>query len=353
METERLFELLSDLILAPGVSGNEGAVASVVEARLAAAGIAHDRIQRDGLGNRWIRLGPAGEPKRVLIAHMDEIGFRITSIRPDGNCRVVAVGGIDAQLYEGAPVVVHTAGGPVPGAFAPVSHHVTFRTGAFSDRRLTAEDLILDVGARSPEELSALGVRLLDTVTFPKRIEKLAGGLVQARSLDDRFGCAALVAAASKLAESKAEVPVPTVFAWSVQEEVGLRGARALAHRFAAAEEVIAIDSFTVGAGPRDNKQFDSAKPGGGPVLRAFDGTTLVPDAARDALLEKARGLGFELQYGYMPGGNDASMFESSGSRVFGLSVPVVYSHTAAERIQMGDLARLVDLIAAWCVTWF
>lgn len=345
---EQLIDILSALISVPGVSGAEEPVAREIESLLISANVTEARIEKDCLGNRFVRFGPDESPRRLLVAHMDEIGFRITSIGDDGICRVIASGGIDPQLYEGAPVEIHTKSGDVPAVFAPVSHHVTFRTGVFKDRRIGVEDLMLDLGAKSREEAAALGVRLLDSVTFPKRFRRLAGGFVEARSLDDRFGCAALVMLAARLAENPP--PVPTVLAWAVQEEVGLRGARALASRFSP-DEAIAIDSFTVGTGPRDNRQFDAVKPGGGAVLRSLDSTTIVPDAVRDAILEKAASLGIPLQYGYMPGGNDASMFEAGGARVFGCAVPVEYSHTAAERIHIGDLENLVELLAAWCAT--
>jgi putative aminopeptidase FrvX len=342
-----MYNVLGALVSAPGVSGNEGPVRAVVAEQLATAGIEPARLARDELGNCWLHLGPAGEAERLLIAHMDELGLRITSIRPDGLCAVTAVGGIDPQLWEGTPVVVHSGGGPVPGAIAPVSLHVTDRQGLGPQARLKISDLLLDLGAKSAEDVAALGVRMLDPVTWPKRIQRLGGGLVQARSLDDRFGCAALLAAAAELARQEPELP--TVLAWSVQEEVGLRGARELAGRFCGCREVIAVDSFTVGLGPRDSRQFDGPLPGNGPVLRSWDATILVPDEVRAKLLAKAAGLGFQLQYGYMPGGNDASVFAGTGARVFDLGVCIQYSHSQAERCHLGDLEQLAGLLAAWC----
>jgi putative aminopeptidase FrvX len=344
-----VFAALSELVLTAGVSGDEQRVAAVIERQLLAAGFGVHEIQADHLGNRWIQLGPAGEPQRMLVAHMDEIGQRIASIRADGCCTLQPIGGSDPQLWEGAPVTVHTQAGPMPACIATVSHHVTFSQGLASKERLAQRDLLLDCGANSPEDAAALGIRLLDPVTWPKAIARLPHGVVQARSLDDRFGCCALALAAAQL---KTQPPaVPTVIAWSVQEEVGLRGGRALAERFKHCTEVIAIDSFCVGAGPRDSKQWANARLGAGPVLRAWDSTTLVPDHVRHALLLKAAALGCELQYGYMAGGNDASQAEYTGARVFGLSVCVQYSHTNSERIHLGDLAQLAGLITAWCAT--
>jgi putative aminopeptidase FrvX len=349
IDQEQLFTTLSELVLTPGVSGDEWRVADVIERQLLAAGFAADEIHSDYIGNRWVQLGPPGEPQRLLVAHMDEIGQRIASIRADGCCTLQPIGGSDPQLWEGTPVVVHTPGGTVPGCIAPVSHHTTFSQGLAAKERLAQRDLLLDLGANSPEDVAALGISLLDPVTWTKAISVCANDVIQARSLDDRFGCCALLLGAAQLRQQPPSVP--TVIAWSTQEEVGLRGARVLAHRFSKCSEVIAIDSFCTGAGPRDSKQWVSAELGHGPVLRSWDLTTLVPDMVRRELLNKAYGLGVELQYGYMSGGNDASQFEFTDACVFGLSVCVQYSHTNAERINLKDLAQLTSLIVAWCGT--
>jgi putative aminopeptidase FrvX len=213
--------------------------------------------------------------------------------------------------------------------------------------RLKIEELQLDLGTASEAETRALGVDILDSITWPKQLTPLAGELVQGRSLDDRFGCTALIALAERLRETAP--PVPTVLAWAVQEELGLRGARVLAQRFPYCREVIAVDSFTVGSGPRDNKQFDSVRLGGGPAIRAFDATTMLPEAAFRDALARAQRIGIPLQYGFMQGGNDASVFEATGARVLGLGVPLAYSHSNVERIHLGDLVQLVNLLAGWC----
>jgi putative aminopeptidase FrvX len=351
MTRDGLYDRLAALAQIYGVSGNEAAVAAEVRRQLAAGGIDPARLASDQLGNHWLHCGPAGEPQRLLVAHLDEIGLRITSMRPDGLCRVVPIGGIDPQLWEGVAVLVHTAAGPVPGCIAPVSLHVTQRQGLGPKARLEITDLLLDLGCSSAGEVAGLGVALLDSVTYMKQPQRVGPGgqLVQARSLDDRFGCTALVEVA--LALQAAPPEVPTVLAWVVQEEVGLRGSAVLAQRFAQCAEVIAVDSYTIAATPRDNQQFAAARLGGGPVLRCFDATTLVPDSMRRALLDKTAALGCDVQYGYMPGGNDASVFEAGGAGVLGFGVPLTYSHSAVERIHLGDLAGLCALLIAWCGT--
>ncbi|MCC7477601.1 M28 family peptidase [bacterium] len=344
-----LYAVLEALLQVPGVSGNEQNVATRIAELLGQRGLSPGQLQSDSLGNHWLQLGPPGEPVRLLVAHMDEIGFRVTSIRPDGFCRVAPLGGIDAQLWEGTLVHVHTQHGAVPGCIAPVSLHVTTRQGHGPDKRLTASDLLLDLGARSAADVAALGVQLLDSITWPKVVTRLAGDLVQARSLDDRFGCTALVELAVALLQTPPAEP--TVLAWAVQEELGLRGARAFARRFPACREVIAVDSYTIGGSPRDNTQFDGPRLGGGAAFRCWDATTMLPDLQRRAVLQRLEQLGHSVQFGHMPGGNDASVFEDSGARILAFGVPLMYSHSAVERIHLGDLAALISLLTDWCRT--
>ena len=191
MPHDELFGRLRALVETHGVSGSETAVAAEVQRQLVAAGFPSDALQSDTLGSRWLALGPDGEPQRLLVAHLDEIGLRISSIRPDGLCRVVPIGGIDPQLWEGTAVVVHTEGGgqrrpphQVPGCIAPVSLHVTQRQGLGPKHRLEIHELLLDLGCTSAQEVAGLGVALLDSVnvaeaSYPCRAGRLAGAGAQ------------------------------------------------------------------------------------------------------------------------------------------------------------------------------
>ena len=345
--TPELLALLQDLVLTYGVSGNETQVARVVTNRLESLGVDPGLVHRDYIGNHWVCFGPDGEPERVLIAHMDEIGLRITRIREDGHCHVQPVGGIDPQLWEGTAVLVHTEAGSVSGCIAPVSHHISYRTVHAAGARITAADLVVDVGTESEDGTRELGISVHDTVTWQKSFARIGEAKVQGRSMDDRFGCTALIALAAQLAMEPP--PVPTAVCWSVQEEVGLKGATALVKQFPLVREVIAVDSFTVGTGPRDVKTFDSVKLGNGPVLRCWDNTMLVPDENRKRVIKQAEELGFELQTGYMPGGNDAGVFVTQNARLLSFSVAVEYSHSQVERIHLGDLEQLTAFLIAWC----
>lgn len=346
-EQGRLESVLRELVLTAAVSGSEHRLRRVIEARLEQLGVDMSRCAHDRMGNLWLHCGPEGEPQRLLVAHMDEIGWRISSIRPDGCCHLVPLGGNDAQLYEGTRVHVHTEDGSLPAAVVPVSLHITDRQGLGPKHRLGPSELLLDVGADSAEGVAELGISLLDSVTWPKSYERVGDDWVQARSLDDRFGCAALVELAARLKDNAPGVP--TVLAWAVQEELGLRGARALATRFRSCSEVIAIDSMTTGTGPRDNRQFDAVQPGHGAALRSYDSTVIVGEPDRRAILGRARELGHELQVGFMPGGNDASVFQDGNALCFAFGVALQYSHSMVERIRLGDLESLCDLLGDWC----
>ncbi len=341
---------LAALVETPGVSGSEDRVAALISDMLVDAGYSREDIQRDEIGNLWIPLGPDDSPvERILVAHMDELGLRVASIRPDGYCHLAPVGGLDPQLWEGTKVLVHSGNGSVPGCIAPVSHHISYQSVYQDRRRIGAADLVLDVGANSADAVRAMGIQLLDPVTWDKQLTAIEGGIVQGRSLDDRFGCCALVMLAKALAGHPPAIG--TVLAWSVQEEVGLKGAEALAKTFPDVREAVAVDSFTVGAGPRDVKTFEAVKLGEGAVLRSWDSRMLVPDTVRDRLLKKAAALGHQLQVGFMPGGNDSAPFISGRTRRYCFSVPLMYSHSQVERISLQDLDRLIALLTDWVGT--
>jgi endoglucanase len=106
--------VLAPLVEAYGPSGAEAPVRQVVQRML--PGWA--KAETDTAGNLWVRAGK-GAPTVVIVAHLDEIGFRVTEVRSDGSLALASIGGFFPSLFEGRPALVHTPGGPVPGVFAP------------------------------------------------------------------------------------------------------------------------------------------------------------------------------------------------------------------------------------------
>lgn len=332
--------LLRELVAVPGVSGREEAVRATILNRLPSWARSASRV--DAMGNLIVTVG-SGEPSVLYVAHMDEIGYVVTDIRDDGLIQVQKHGGFYDRQYEGHVVQIHTANGPVNGVIVIPSTHL--RRGLPEDNKpFNVESVIIDVGTESREETLGLGIALLDPITVPKTVTKLAGSRLAARSMDDRFGCTALLALAGRINPSAVRGTLSIV--WTVQEEVGLRGAEALATEMSP-QLVVPIDSFVTSDSPLESKRIGDAPLGEGPIIRALDASNIAPIARVRALMAFADRKHLALRYGATMGGNDGSMFRNGESSVLPLAIPIRYSHSAIETIDTKDLVGLVDLLEA------
>jgi len=333
-------ELLTKLLLAVGVSGHEEAVRDAILADL--PDWAKKSARTDAMGNLSVTIG-TGSPSVLYVAHMDEIGYLVTNIRDDGMIQVQKLGGFYDWQYEGQVVVIHAAGGDVNGVVVMPSTHLR-RDSPEKPADFTVDNILIDTGTESRKETEGLGVALLDPITIRKSVTKLAGTRLTARSMDDRFGCAALLAVARRI--KPADVKGTVTLAWSVQEEVGLRGAEALAEGFSP-EMVVAVDSFVTSDSPVESHRLANAPIGNGPMIRALDTSYIAPIASVRSLMEFAKARSLPLGYGATMGGNDGSVFHSPKSRVLPLSIPIRYSHSAIETIDTRDQVGLVNLLEA------
>jgi putative aminopeptidase FrvX len=331
-------DVLAALVESYGVSGAEGPVREIVQRLLPAWA----KPQTDSAGNLWVRVG-TGDPLVVIVAHLDEIGYRVDAIRPDGALTVTARGGFYPSLFEGKPALVHTGGGAVPGVFVPRD------SGA--PRTRTPPPLVVRVGTSSAAATEALGVAAGHTVTMPKQYERLAGARATGRSFDDRVGSAALVLALRHLDRAKLRHAV--AFIWSTREEIGLEGARVAAARLGTSvARVHAVDTFVSADSPLELPTFAVAPLGRGAVARALDNSSVTPLAYLDTLARIARSRGIALQIGTTNGGNDGSAFVPYGVVDVPVGWPLRYSHSPAEVVDLRDVLGLADLVQAVAEVW-
>ncbi|HEX7485510.1 MAG TPA: hypothetical protein VF332_05120, partial [Vicinamibacterales bacterium] len=188
-----VFGLLVPLVEAYGVSGHEGAVREAVAKRLPKWA----RSEVDAKGNLIVSFGQGGQ-ETAFVAHTDELGYEIVSIQEDGTATVRKRGGFFDSLLEAHPVVVHSARGQVAAIVAP---RPDYQRAAESQPK--AEEVIVDFGTTSRQQTDGLGVAKGDTLTVRKEFSKLAGTRGSARAIDDRAGCAALLAALGKIDPAK------------------------------------------------------------------------------------------------------------------------------------------------------
>src|SRR6266550_769935 len=212
-DTSRISEaqtVLSALVESYGVSGMEAPVRATVQ-RLLPSWV---KTETDTAGNLWVRVGQGDGPV-VIVAHLDEIGFRIDTINADGTLGLRNRGGFILSLFEAKPALIHTGGGDIPGIFLPRDSGLT---------RRTPPPLRVSVGATSRAGTESLGVKLGQTITMPKQYVRLAGTRATGRSFDDRMGCTALILALRRLDRTKLKHPV--IFIFSTREEIGLEAPR-------------------------------------------------------------------------------------------------------------------------------
>lgn len=333
-------QVLAPLVETYGVSGMEGPVRSAV-ARLLPGWA---QTQTDTAGNLWLTVGK-GEPTVVFIAHLDEIGFRVTGIRANGQLDLEPVGGLFPSLWEGKPALVHTGRATVPGVFLPRD------SAAAVEAKRTPPGLRADVGTSSQEATAALGIQVGNTLTMPKEFVSLAGTRATGRSFDDRVGSAAQILAVRRLDPARLKHTV--IFIWSVREEIGLEGARVAAGALRLRPvRVHAIDTFVSADSPVEPQNFAVAPLGRGAVARALDNSSVTPPALVDSLVSLARVAGVALQVGTTNGGNDGSVFTAYGVPDVPIGWPLRYSHSPAETIDLRDVLSLTDMIQAIAERW-
>lgn len=335
---------LRDLMLVPGLSGHEGRVRAAIRERLPV------ESATDRMGNLVATLpGDDALPSVMLFTHMDQLGFVVRAVTDDGFLRLERLGGVPERALLAQPVVVGPGVPGVPGVIGVKSHHAT---GPDEKYEVTPyRDLAVDVGARTRDEVTTLGIRVGSPVTYRPSHTPLANGRVAGTAVDDRAGCAVLLDCARRLLDVTARPTVHVVFA--SQEEFNLRGAVVAAEALRPAI-AIQIDLLLTGDTPDMGGVTDVAL-GGGPGISLYSfhgrGTLngLVPHPALPDLFERAAAAAdLPLQRSAQTGVlTETSYVQLVGEGVACLDVgfPCRYTHSANEVCDLRDLEGLADLL--------
>jgi putative aminopeptidase FrvX len=344
-------ELLQHLTEAYGVSNHEERIRDTIRPLLPAWAT----TETDAAGNLIVRVGIAAPdskaPRLLVVAHMDEIGFEVKSIAKDGRLEVEWKGVGVQSYFSGHPALVHTGTGDRD---AIIELPENWDTPKFQWPPDAAKSIRVDVGARSPEDVEKLGIRVGDSITIPKAYRPLLGTRANGRSFDDRVGDTALIMALWALGNPLKDRDVTFVF--STGEEIGLVGAGALAKRLAAEgrapDFVFAVDTFVSADSPLESKRFGDAPIGKGFVVRAVDNSNIVPRALVEKVMKLARDNQIPAQFGVTGGGNDGSAFVRYGSIDVALGWPLRYSHSPAEVVDTRDVDALGRIVAVIARSW-
>ncbi|HHW02735.1 MAG TPA: M42 family metallopeptidase [Thermoanaerobacterales bacterium] len=320
-------KLLKELTESFGPSGSEDKIRETIIERLKPFA---DSIKVDKMGNIIAQKGTSGE-RLMLAAHMDEIGIIVTNIDDKGFLRFSNVGGISPFTLIGERVIF--ANGTVG----------VFGLEKMDDmKELKINKMFLDIGAKSGEEAKQK-IKIGDMGTFYRECI-ISGDCIISKALDDRAGCAVLI----KVLEQLKKPRYQTFFVFTVQEEVGLRGAKTSS--FGVDPDLaIAVDVTPTGDTPEASKM--AVELGKGPAIKVKDNSIISHPRIKDALISAATQKKVPYQLEVLEyGGTDSGAIHLSRSGVpsGGLSIPTRYVHTPSEMVNLKDMYLAVELLAGF-----
>jgi len=327
--------ILRELSEAVGVSGDEGGVRAVV---LDAVREHVDEVKIDTMGNvLTFKRGTGRKRLRVMLdAHMDEVGLMVVGYDGDGFLKVRPVGGIDPRLLPGTPLQV----GPehIPGVIGVKPIHLLREEESEKVPRI--EDLVVDIGAKSKDEAKRLAP-IGTYITFATRFREL-GPTVSGKAFDDRAGCAVLV---ELLRGGRFRFDLHAAF--TVQEEVGLRGAQVAAYTIEP-DCAFALEGTVADDIPKDKDVSPTTELGKGPAITVMDNSFIADRRLVRLLTGTAEKLGIPYQF-KQPGigGTDAGAIHRvrAGVPSATVAVPCRYIHSPVALLSLEDFDNTVRLM--------
>ena len=328
--------MLKTLCELNGTSGREDAVRDYILAALPE----NATYKIDALGNLLVEKKGAARPKNkvALFAHMDEVGFIITYITDDGFLKFAPVGGVDARAIFGKAVTVGAR--EISGVVGGKAVHQLSKDEKGSVPEI--ETMVIDIGAQTQAEAESL-VSLGDVAYFRSDYVEFGDGFIKAKAIDDRAGVQRL------LDMLKTDLPYDMTFCFTVQEEIGTRGATAATFTVRP-DYALVIESTTAADLPEASGYKQVCKVGGGAVVSFMDRGTVYDKQ----LYTFARALAAEKQIPcqtktMIAGGNDAAAIHKTagGVKTLAVSVPCRYIHSGACVAKQDDIQSVGDLTKA------
>lgn len=331
-----MLDTLKTLCYLSGAAGNEDEVRDYILERV----LPHaDSVTTDSMGNLIIeKKGKKSGGKKILIcAHMDEVGLIITGIEDEGYLRFDYLGGIDRRVLIGKPIFIGKDG--VAGVIGIKPYHLVDKE---EEKKVPErEEMYIDIGVKSRKEAEAL-VTLGDTGVFDDSVLEFGEGYLKAKAIDDRVGCAAMI----KLIES--DLPCDCTFAFTVQEEVGTRGAKIVANRVQP-EVCIVLEGTTAADLPEVPEGKRICRLGEGIVIPFMDRGAIYSRRLYKLLTELADRHEITWQTKTMiAGGTDAQAIQRSGGGVetIAISAPIRNIHSPVSIAKISDFAVMPRLTA-------
>lgn len=347
-------DLLARLCETPGIPGREERVRALIETEVAGL---FDSVETDPMGSLICRRKPRGPGNKaisvtdptvvMLLCHMDEIGFYVTHIDENGFLWVNAAGGFDTRNLFSRRVLVCTQHGDFRAVMNPGGKPIHIATP--EDRKKVPEvsEFFIDTGMPKEEVLAK--IQIGDYIVMDEPFREMGAKLVS-KALDNRVACWLGIEAIRQLDKASTGHGVEIVCAFTVQEEVGLRGARTSS--FAVRPHIgIGLDVTLACDTPGVPKQECVSVHGEGYALHIKDGSFISDMALVNQFQTLSRDKGIKYQRSILgAGGQDAAAAQqaASGARAVGITVGTRYIHTVTEMIDRGDLAAARDVLAAY-----
>jgi putative aminopeptidase FrvX len=329
--------LIEELCNAYGPAGREHRVRKIIEKEL--KGHCVD-IRTDRLGN-LIAHKPSGSKrseKIMLCAHMDEIGLIVTHIDKKGFIRFTNIGGVFPERILHQRVMFEN------GTIGVIGMEPD-KDPAKPASKPRMEKMYIDIGTRDLRSTQKI-VKIGDIASFHQQAIHLGKDSVSAKALDDRIGCYCLIEAAKRVKKVKSDV----YFVFSVQEEVGLRGARTGAYGIDPTY-AIAVDVTDTGDTPEAPKM--QVEIGGGVAIKVKDSGFIANPVVKEKLVEYAEALSIPYQIEILEhGSTDAAVIQLVRAGIMSgvLSIPTRYIHTTNEVCDLRDVDGAIKLLAHVCV---
>lgn len=325
-----MFDLIKKLTEAWGVSGYEHRIRDLIRTEVASLA---DDITVDGMGNLICHVGTGGQGHKILVAaHMDEIGVMATYAEPHSRyLRFSPVGGIVYSSLYGNRVQFED------GTIGVIGVHDTSGKGRTTVK--SADDCYIDV----QDDSGAMRIQAGQPATFWRETQQ-RGQRVIAKALDDRIGCLVAIETMRRLKTSGTANDL--YFAFTTQEEVGMRGARAVAYGVHP-DLAIALDVTATGDQIQGEKM--AVKLGGGAAIKVIDGSLIVPKQIIDWMVDRAQSDDIPHQMELLTGrgGTDAGVIQLAHDGIPSgcISIPTRFIHTTSETVDLGDVRACIDLL--------
>lgn len=334
--------MLKDLTDAKGIPGNEHEPREVMKKYIAPYA---DEVETDGLGSLIAKkTGEETGPKIMIAGHLDEVGFMITQIDDKGFLRFQTVGGWWSQVMLAQRVTIVTSKGDITGVIGSKPPHIL--SPEARKKPADIKDMFIDIGASSRDEAKEWGVRPGDmAVPYFEFTVMNNEKLLLAKAWDNRIGCAIAIDVLKNLKDENHPNVVYGV--GTVQEEVGLRGAKTAGNKVQP-DISIAVDVGIAGDTPGISEKEAQSKIGEGPQIILYDASMVSHKGLRDLVSGVADELGIPYQFDAIAGGGtDAGSTHLVGEGAPSLAITIAtrYIHTHAGILHRADYENAVKLI--------